>query len=68
MKRLLRCAVIGGAIALLSGCIVAEPAPPYGYNYPPAYAYAPPAYYGPAYPAIGVGVGACFGCGHFHRW
>jgi hypothetical protein len=58
MKRLLRCAVIGGAVALLSGCIIAEPAP-YGYAYAP-YAYAP------AYPVVGLG--ACFGCGHFHRW
>lgn len=64
MKRLLRCAVIGGAVALLSGCIIAEPPPPYGYAYAP---YAPYAY-APAYPVVGLGVGACFGCGHFHRW
>ena len=66
MKRLLRCAVVGGAVALLSGCVVAEPAPPYGYAYAPAYAYAPPAYY--YGPPVGVGIGACFGCGRWHRW
>jgi hypothetical protein len=68
MKRLLRCAAAGAAIALLSGCVVAPVPYGYGYGYAPGYAYAPPAYYGPAYPAVGVDVGACFGCGHFHRW
>jgi hypothetical protein len=59
MKRILRGAFVVSAMALLSGCIVAAP-PPYGFAYAPAYAY------GPAYPAVGFG--ACFGCGHFHRW
>jgi hypothetical protein len=73
MNGLSRFAVIAAALALLSGCIVAAPPPPPpAYAYAPAYGYYAPAYgyYAPAYPApvVGLGVGACFGCGRFHRW
>jgi hypothetical protein len=61
MNRFLRCAAVAATLAFLGGCVVAPApyGPPYGYAYAPAYAYAP-------YPVVGVG--ACFGCGHFHRW
>jgi hypothetical protein len=66
MNRLLRFAAMAATLALLGGCIVAPApyGPAYGYGYAPGYAYAP------VYPApvVGVGVGACFGCGRFHRW
>jgi hypothetical protein len=68
MHRLFRRAALAATLALLSGCIIAQPYGPPPYAYAPApYAYAPYAY-GPAYPTLGVDIGTCFGCGRFHRW
>lgn len=58
MIRVLRWAAAALLLAGLCGCVVA-PAPA------PGYAYAPAPYYGYYGPPVAVGVGGCWGCGHW---
>ncbi len=60
--KLARSAIVIAALTLLGGCVVAPPAPGYGYPAGPGYYYAPaPYYYGPS-----VSFGFFGGRGHRH--
>ena len=62
--KLLRSTLVLASLAWLGGCVVAPPAPGYGYYEPaPAYYYPAPYYYGPS-----VSFGFFGGRGGHHHW